>query len=351
MKQKLILFQPSQYNEIFSTYHKAKRYVNPNTRVNLPKISTNLVKDWETPASTSRTNNSTTTNNLYRDNKNFSSEKNSYIFDRNREIFYPILTQTKGSETSRVNEFLPYPSVTQHFKKIIDNKSKEKKRVEKSKNLKMIYLNLLNDENKKDYQISFLTESNQNEKLNIINDKITEINNNSKNKLNNIFCQTENSKIQNDVTMIKNIPIVLINLYAEEIYRKFYDNFKLKTNQKTKNNSVKNLIKPNIKQSHNNNINNSYVNNIFFKYVLDNVKHKIEIISENNQTISILYVKNLINSELRNLNEQLSNFKSQNYTENTSNNISKFSNNEIISRNTFKFKTNNSSTMKENENN
>ena len=295
MKQKLILFQPSQYNEIFSTYHKAKRYVNPNTRVNLPKISTNLVKDWETPASTSRTNNTTTTNNLYRNNKNFSSEKNSYIFERNRDIYYPILTQTKGNETSRVNEFLPYPSVTQHFKKIIDNKSKEKKRVEKSKNLKMIYLNLLNDENKKDYQISFLTESNQNEKLNIINDKITEINNNSKNKLNNIFCQTENSKIQNDATMINNIPIVLINFYAEEIYRNYYDNnSNLKSIQKTKNNSVKNLSKPNIKQTFNNNIkNNLYVNNIFFKYVLDNVKHKIEIISENNKTISVLYFKNL----------------------------------------------------------
>ena len=351
MKQKLILFQPKQYNELFSSYHSSKKNINPN-RVNLPKISTNFLKEWDTPALTCRTNN-TTSNKIYLNNKNFSSQKNSYIFDRNRD-FYPILTQTKGSETSRITDILPYPSVTQHFKKIIDNKSKEKKKVEKNKKyLKMIYLNLLSDENnKKDYQIeSFLTESNENEKVknDIINDKINEINNNSKKQLQSIFCQTDDSKIQNDIRQIHNIPIVLINLCAEEIYKNYYNNINLYSEQKTENN--KNFNKQNIKLSYNNNLkNNLYINNKFFQYVLDNVKHKIEIISENNKTISVLYVKNLINNELKYFQQQISDYKKQ-YTENTSNNISKISNYEIISRNTFKFKTNNSSSMKDNENN
>ena len=55
MKQQLILFQPKQYNELFSSYH-SKKNLNPYSRVNLPKISTIFSKEWEKAASTSRIN-------------------------------------------------------------------------------------------------------------------------------------------------------------------------------------------------------------------------------------------------------------------------------------------------------
>ena len=350
MKKKLILLQPEQYNELFSTYHHSKRNLNPNSRLNLPKILTNLPKDYETQVSTSRTNNSTS-NNKFHNRNNSSFKKKSYIFDRHQDIYYPIVPQQKGSETTRLPDFLPFPSVTQRFRKITDNKSKEKKKFDKNDaELKMVYLNLLNIENNKnDYKIeSFLTERNEKEKVknDIINTKIDELNKKNLQKLNNMFSQTDAFKIKNDLTMINNMPIVLINLFAEEIYKNFYMN----NNETTSKINNKNINKKNINQSFSNNIKkNAYINNTFFKYVLDNVKHKIEVINESNHQISVLYVKNLISDELKYLQKQLIDYKKQYYTENTSNNISKISNYEITSRNTFHFKTNNSST-KDNEN-
>ena len=356
MKQKLILFQPKQYNELFSTYHHSKKSLNPYKRVNLPKILTNFPKEGETASSTSRTNNSTINKNKH----NFSFKKNSYIFDRNKDIYYPIATQP-GSQTTRMSEFLPYPSITQHFKKIIDNKSKERKKFEKNKkDLKMIYLKLLNEENNKnDYKIeSFLYENNEKEKdkndLNTNNENINEINNSNKQKINNMFSQTESNRFNNEIKMINEMPIVLINFFAEEIYKNYYINKNPNTTQVTNSQNIsnnKNTKNINIKQSFNNsNINkNAYINNIFFKYVLDNVKHKIELINNKNKQISVLYVKNLLNSELKFMQNQISNLKLHNFTENTSNNISKISNYDITSKNTFHFKTNNSS-IKDNEN-
>ena len=345
MKQKLILFQPKQYNELFSTYHNSKKYIEPNLKINLPKISTNLPKEWESAASTSRTNISTS-NNIFHNKNNSSYKKTSYIFNRNKELHYPIETKYKGSETTRIPDFLPYPSITQHFKKIVDSKSKEKKKIERNNTeLKMVYLDLVSGENNKnEYKIeSYLTENFEKDKnkQNIINSKNNEINN--KNKTDSIFVQTEDSKFKNEISSIDNIPIILINLFAEEIYKNYY-------NKEYSNRSRKNIISENVKQSYNNNINrNLYINNKFFKYVLDNVKHKIEVINQSNKQISVLYVKNLINSELKYLQKQLSNYKKQYYTENTSNNISKISNYEIASGSSFKFKTNNNSSIKDND--
>ena len=73
------------------------------------------------------------------------------------------------------------------------------------------------------------------------------------------------------------------------------------------------------------------------------------MINQSNKQISVLYVKNLINSEIKYLQKQLSNYKKQYYTENTSNNISKISNYEIASGSSFKFKTNNNSSIKDND--
>ena len=342
-KKKLILFQPKQYNELFSTYHNSKKNLNLHSKINLPKISTNLPKEWESQASTSRTNISTS-NNIFHNKNNISYKKTSYIFNINKEFYYPIATQQKGSETSRYSDFLPYPSITQHFKKIVDNKSKEKKKIEKNDTeLKMVYLDLVNSENNKnDVKLeTCLIENIEKEKIktNIINDQNADINN--KQKLEGILVQTEDSKIKNEISAIDNIPITLINLFAEEIYKNYYNH-----ENSTKG---KNIHTENIKQSFNNINRNFYIKNKFFQYVLDNVKHKIEIISQKNESISVLYVKNLINDEIKYLQKKISDYKKQYYTENTSNNISKISNYEIASGNSFKFKTNNNSSIKDNE--
>ena len=365
MKQKLILLQPKQYNELFSSYHSNKRNFNLNSRVNLPKISTNFPKEWETASSTSRVNNTSST--IYQTNQFFASKKNSYIFDKNKEFFYPTVTQTKGSLTTRTSDFLPYPSITQHFKKIIDYKSKDKKKFTKTKtDLKMIYLNLIKgdqNENKNNYKIdSFLSDYDENEKIknDIIRNKINEMNKKNKQKIDNIFNQVEASKIKSDIAMIDNIPVVIINFYAQDIYNKYYQN---------KNKEILNLKKANKLSSmdldNNNNLEslitnfnknmiqrNKYVNNVFFQYILDNVKHKMEIINQNNKHITIIYVKNLINSEIEFLQKEISDYKKQynaNSSQYTGNNASKITNYETASKNTFKYRTNNTST-KDNEN-
>ena len=351
MKEQLMLFQPKQYNELFSTYHNTKTNLNQYSRVNLPKLSTIFAKEIETAVSTSKTNrttNSTINNNIFKNIKNLSSKKSSNLFDRKKDIFYPILTQQRECETSRVSQFLPFPTFTQHFKTIIDKNAKAKKKIEKNNNdLKMIYLNLIHKENNNnDYKIeSFLTENEENEitKNDYTNSQISDINN--KRKAKDMFNQTSNSKIKNEISMLNNIPIILINSFAQDIYNSYYRN-----EYKTKAINNKKPIKNNVKKIYNNKYKNLYRNNKFFKYVLDNVKHKIELISENNKSISVLYVTNLINNELKYLQKQISSYEKQYCRENTSNNISKISNYEITSNNTFKFKTNNNSSIRDNEN-
>ena len=364
MKQELILLQPKQYNELFSTYH-SKKNINPNSRVNLPKITTVFSKEWETAASTSRTNktNTSTLTNYMNQNKIniYSSKKTSYIFNKKREIFYPYVTQQRESETSRMSQFLPYPSITQRFKKIVDQKSKEKKKFKKNrKDLKMIYLNLINREYcRNEYKIdSFLTESEKtkNDFLSTklsdkMSDKFSEINSNNNNniqrRLRDVFSQTTHNMIKKEISMIKNVPVILINSFAQDIYNSYYNSdYKQKTINKNKNDNIKDH-----KKSLNNQYKNLYINNTFFQYVLDNVKHKIEIINENNKLITVLYVTNLINDELRSLQKQISVYKKQYLTDNNNNSYSasKTSNYETNSKNTFKFKTN-TSIIKDNEN-
>ena len=359
MKQKLILLQPKKFNELFSTYH-TKRNLNLKSKVNLPKISAIFSNEWDTASSTKRINN-TSSNSFQHSNINFSSTKKGYLFDRNKEFFYPIEPQTKGFETSRNLEFLPYPSIKHPFKKIVDIKSKEKKKIEnKSTDLKMIYLKLLKEENdKNDYMIdSMINKSDEDEiiKNDFINKRIIELNKDNKKKLNKIFNQTEQSKLRADLSMVQNIPVVLINLYAQDLYNTFYNNKYGKSNLKKfiKNRFNDNSNMENLLKTFNVNINqkNKYINNEFFSLVLDNVKHKIEVIDQHNKKITVLYVKNLINDEINYIQNEFFSYKRHYYTENsqfTSNNMSKFTNYEYTSKNTFKFRTNNTST-KDNDN-
>jgi hypothetical protein len=211
----------------------------------------------------------------------------------------------------------------------------------------MIYLNLINKEYfNTEYKIdSFMTE-NEKTKNDFLSTKITDTNStNIHQRLRDVFSQTTNNIIKKEISMIKNIPVILINSFAQDIYNAYY---KIDYSNKTINANKNYNIKDN-KKSLNNKYKNLYINNTFFQYVLDNVKHKIELITENNKHITVLYVTNLINSELKELQRQISDYKIQYLADNNSNNASKTSNYEVNSKNTFKFKTN-SSIIKDNEN-
>ena len=76
MKKKLILIQPQKYNELFSTYHNSKK-----SKKFLPTIPSNLQKELEITAYTTKTNLLT--------QKNFNRE--SFSSNKNHNIFKEIL--------------------------------------------------------------------------------------------------------------------------------------------------------------------------------------------------------------------------------------------------------------------
>ena len=343
MKKKLILIQPQKYNELFSTYHNSKK-----SKKFLPTIPSNLQKEFEITAYTTKTN-LLTQKNFNRES--FSSNKNHNIFKRNINFLNSLMTHQYSQDNFKNNhEFLPFPSLTQQYKKT-DEKFKNKKKFENKKsNFNIIYLNLSNKNNKENEEYSV----EQIEKNEFVNKKIEEINISKKQKIKEIFNKNEKIKIKNDLSMINKIPIVIINIFAEDIY----NNMKNQKNQIKidSNNISKSLNSKNNLDSKKNlldfdNINKTiYKNNTFFQYVLDNVRHKVELINESNKSITMLYVMNLINKEISDLKKNVEDMLLENNYQNTSNNISKTSNYDFTPSNTFRFKTN-TSKFKHNESN
>ena len=341
-----MLIQPKKYNGLFSTYHNPKK-----TKNYLPTIPSNLQKELEITAYTSRTN--TLTKNNFNNRASFSSNKKSYIIKRNNDFYSSLMTHQNSQENFKKNEFLPFPSLTQQYK-IIDEKSKTKKKFEiKKSNFNIIYLNLSNPANKliqKEYSVE------QIDKNEFVNKKIEEINNLKKQKIKEIFNKNEKTKIKKDLSSLNNIPIVILNLFAEDIYNNLNGKNNQDNQEKLNSNNFNKSKKLNsIKDSTRNllnldNINKTiYKNNTFFQFILNNVKRKIEIINDSNKSISILYVMNLINNELSDLRKNIEDYLIEN-NQLTSNNVSKISNYEITPSNTFRFKTNNSK-IKINKNN
>ena len=235
------------------------------------------------------------------DSEKMKEEENK---DTNKKVYFELPKIYKNGQNNNFknnHEFLPFPSLTQQYKKT-DEKFKNKKKFENKKsNFNIIYLNLSNKNNKENEEYSV----EQIEKNEFVNKKIEEINISKKQKIKEIFNKNEKIKIKNDLSMINKIPIVIINIFAEDIY----NNMKNQKNQIKidSNNISKSLNSKNNLDSKKNlldfdNINKTiYKNNTFFQYVLDNVRHKVELINESNKSITMLYVMNLINKEISDL--------------------------------------------------
>ena len=334
-KKKLILIQPPKYNELFSTYHNSKK-----SKKYLPEIPSNFQKEWEITSYTTKSNN-------FDNRQSFSTKKNYNIFRRNNELLTQLKTHQNSLDNNYKYDFLPFPSLRLQYKKT-DEKSKTKKKFEiKKSNFNVIYLNLSHrtteytNKSSQEYSVEAI------DKNQIVNEKTEEINKIKNNKIKEIILKNEKSKIMNDLSKIKKMPIVLINFIAEDIY----NNMKLQNpkqnniiNNKSKNFSSQKNIGSDRNICNFDNINKTiYKNNTFFQFILDNVKRKIEIINDTNKSITILTVMNLINSELEDLKKNLENYEINFLLNNShfnSNNISKSSNNDITSSNTFRFKTN-----------
>ena len=302
MKPNLTLIQPIEYNNLFSSYHndtKTRKHKN----YNLPKI-TKLF---------------TTTNS--KQNKTFNElklklrmNKLSNVINDSKCSVYPLLNTSINNRTMT--------KTSTHLDSInynLDNPKNKIRLIEKMKNntdrkgnihqLKMVYLNLFNfkSNNQNNSIINFDTFFNSIDNFELekseddkkLSQKLKEINNQSIIKIKNIFKETNFDILNNDISTMKNIQESSLNQFVEKLLNKYKD----KNNISKDENSSFNSLSKSLETS------NFKTNNVFFDWILDNVKHKIELKNEYNQHLTNVWIQNLINDEINELKNRFIDFR------------------------------------------
>ena len=275
MKSNLILIQPTEYNNLFSSYHNDVN-TNKTKNNNLPKI-TKLF-----------TMTNSKQNKVYNNLKlKLKSNKFNNIINDSRHFQYPILnisinnkTMTKAStnlESASYNLDKFYNTNNYNLIKKINNERKNN-----IQQLKMVYLDLFNFKSKasNDSLLNFDSFFNSIDNFEIMNNeekeklsqKLYEINNKSIIKIKNIFNETNFEKLNNDFRLINDIPQTQLNKFSKKLLNIYKDNNNLNIDA---NSSFNSFNKSQEKHSFK-------TNNVFFDWILDNVKHKIELKNEYN---------------------------------------------------------------------
>ena len=299
MKSNLTLIQPTEYNNLFSSYHnevKTNKY-----KYNLPKI-------YKLFSSTN-----TKTNKIFNDLKiKLKANKFSNLINEKKNLAYPLLNISVNNKTmtkAKTN----LDSINYNMEELRDNNIHliKKANVKRSNihRLKMVYLNLFNikSEKKNDSIMNFDSFFNNidnfemfnNEEDKILSQKLKEINNKSIIKIINIFNETNFDKLNNDFLSINNIQNSYLSHFAERLLNKYKADVNINTDD---NNSINSFNKS---QERHNLINN----NVFFDWILDNVKHKIELKNEYNQHLTTVWIQNLINNEINQLKNKFMELK------------------------------------------
>jgi len=306
MRTNLSLIQPKEYNKLFSSYHNDSK-ISKFTNYNLPKLS-KLFPFKEKQEQTSGTFS----------NKNFNIKLEkpkvvSYYENKKQKIIYPLLNVSFNNESSykdneRENIDI-IPATMYHSYKINNEKPNKLSKVQKNKSrqLNMVYLNLVKIPPQKQKSIQLLNldsfyngldnfefkNKNNNE---ILSEKINEINKKSIIKLNNIFNNIDYEKLNNDFTKFHTISKDIINKSIEKILtgKRLNRNF-----NKTENNLFNEIDGERT----------ILVNNVFFDWILDNVRHKVELTNEYNEVLSTVWVRNLIYKEMTELKNRFAEFR------------------------------------------
>ena len=302
MKSNLILIQPTEYNNLFSSYHNDVN-TNKTKNNNLPKI-TKLF-----------TMTNSKQNKVYNNLKlKLKSNKFNNIINDSRHFQYPILnisinnkTMTKAStnlESASYNLDKFYNTNKYNLIKKINNERKNN-----IQQLKMVYLDLFNFKSKasNDSLLNFDSFFNSIDNFEIMNNeekeklsqKLYEINNKSIIKIKNIFNETNFEKLNNDFRLINDIPQTQLNKFSKKLLNIYKDNNNLNIDA---NSSFNSFNKSQEKHSFK-------TNNVFFDWILDNVKHKIELKNEYNQHLTSVWVQNLINDEISQLKNKFVDFR------------------------------------------
>ena len=303
MKYNLTLIQPNEYNNLFSSYHYDKN-ITKYKKYNLPQI-TKLF-------STSNSQNNKAFNNL---KLKLKPNKLSNNINQSQKSTYPLLNTSMNNKTmtkTNINfESMPYDlkklrniDKLNLIKKIKNNKK------DNIQQLKMVYLNLFNfkSENTNSSIINFdsffnnidnFEEENNKVETKQMSHKLNEINNKSIIKIINIFNETNFDKLNNDLLSINNLQQSYLNKISERLLNKYKNANNISQEE---NNSINSFNKSHERH-------NLVSNNVFLDWVLDNVKHKIELKNEYNQHLTNVWIQNLINNEFNELKNRFIEFK------------------------------------------
>ena len=300
MKSNLTLIQPIEYNNLFSSYHNDVK-TTKNKNYNLPKI-TKLF--------------SSTNSNQDKSFNNFKIKlkpnKLSNVINENKNYAYPLLNMSINNRTM-TKTTTNLESITYNIDKLYNtnNNSSLNKKFNNERNdnihkLKMVYFNLFNIKTgKNNHPIinldsffnsidDFELENNEEDKK--LSKKLNEINNKSIIKIKSIFNETKFDKLNNDLESMNRIQQSKLYKFSEKLLNKY----KYRNNiSKDENNS------PNKSKKKTNLISN----NVFFDWILDNVKRKIELKNEYNQHLTTVWIQNLINDEIKELKNRFVDFR------------------------------------------
>ena len=304
MKSNLSLIQPKEYNHLFSSYHSNNKLTNLN--IKLPKIS-NLFSSQQYKEKNDIGNNTSTFFNkkIKLDKKTQSGDNN--IYKKQRQIIYPLLNISLDiNESNNKTNIEILPSTAYHSYKANNVKiiKKNKKDISnKGKQLNMVYLDLFKspsqNKNKNILNIdSFYNgiddfENKNNNDIEILSQKLNEINNKSIITIKNIFNETDFGKLNNDILSINDMSKGIIDKYVEKIFNRNRYNDNINDNNDYLNGEKHNLI----------------TNNVFLDWILENVKRKIELKNEFNQHLTTVWVKNLVYREINELKNRFGQFK------------------------------------------
>ena len=305
MKNNLSLIQPLQYNNLFSSYrNNTNKY--RITNYNLPKIPKLFASQEH------KEQNETTffNKNMKLQIKN----NNTYNIDDSKKqklLMYPLLNISIDNKSNIISnrEFKPltlYHSYKKNQEKINQEKI-NKEKLNNSHRLNMIYLNLFKSPLEKKYNNminldSFYNEidnfeiKDKNKEDEILSQKYNEINNHSIIKIKNIFHETDFGKLNDDVLNLNsNTSNVIIDKFIEKhLNKKKINKIKDENNDINNKNGENQLI---------------ITNNVFLDWILDNVRHKLELKNEYNQDLSTVWVRNLIYSEINELKNRFALFR------------------------------------------
>ena len=296
MRNNLSLIKPNDYNKIFSSYHY-NSHTNKFRNNHLPKLS-KLFPSYE---------NNIQTSTFFNKKSKIKLEKTNEI--KKKKIIYPLLNFSKDNDsydkTNTNTDIIPL--TTYHSYKLNNEKMNNMNKIKKnnSHQLNMIYLNLykypsydginnhiLNLDSFYNDIDNFEINKNNDENL---SKKLKEINHRSFVRLIDIFNNTDFNKLNYDLMDINKIPGDIIDKSIEKLIKKR----RKKNVNKTDYNIIDDLDGERA----------VLASNIFMDWILDNVKHKVELTNEYNEVLSTVWVKNLISSEINALQNRFSEFR------------------------------------------